>query len=630
MRSIPWIWILSGTFLCTAAHAQRAHSVVEWDGESSYHFTPDGAYFEHKRSAGRAVEERPIAGKWGCVTFPVDASVNFGNRKIYFFFGNQYARYDMDRNACDPGYPKLIAGGGWPGLPWAADLDAAVAYKGKAYFFKGSQYVRYDIAADRADPGYPKTISAGWPGLWSSDIDAAVNNGAGKVIFFKGDKSMSYDIAAELADGPESPALQYLLGPDAPRDQGARLGLVVGDDENRDMWAVVRSALRRFSPERALIVNGHEIATSWEKDRLGNLISFYNWKTDPWPRAADGDFRVAPDLRVERRTNTVIQPMSGIVLHETTGLKNLRVVTASRVHFFIDWDGTIFQLFDTNTRHQHAANGPIERRSIGIEFANPMFDFDPAKPGVQGQYKNRKGDLACATLPAPDESPRPQFPFQWKSKPRSCSGQVALVAPHARQLEALVWLCRKLFELSEGTGGETTYGLKLPRVWRNLWPHPEHPGLGAPLDPATKYVLLHTAFPISPKPPGADLGKPPVFQPVEMPGIVSHSIIAGDDHSDGAGLAVYTWLRIQKGLEPMPAYAMMMAVLGAPQASGTDADDLLPIPGGPLPTMVTDEKVVQKILAPEGFAAGVSGFPYVTIVRLPRVLWGAPVPPGPR
>ena len=151
-----------------------------------------------------------------------------------------------------------------------------------------------------------------------------------------------------------------------------------------------------------------------------------------------------------------------------------------------------------------------------------------------------------------------------------------------------------------------------------------------PLDPATKYVLLHTAFPISPKPPGADLGKPPVFQPVEMPGIVSHSIIAGDDHSDGAGLAVYTWLRIQKGLEPMPAYAMMMAVLGAPQASGTDADDLLPIPGGPLPTMVTDEKVVQKILAPEGFAAGVSGFPYVTIVRLPRVLWGAPVPPGPR
>ena len=85
-------------------------------------------------------------------------------------------------------------------------------------------------------------------------------------------------------------------------------------------------------------------------------------------------------------------------------------------------------------------------------------------------------------------------------------------------------------------------------------------------------------------------------------------------------------MRQRLGLEPMPAYAMMMAVLGAPQASGTDADDLLPIPGGPLPTMVTDEKVVQKIMAPEGFAAGVSGFPYVTIVRLPRVLWGAPVP----
>ena len=56
-----------------------------------------------------------------------------------------------------------------PGVTWAKGLlglDAAINWgNGKAYFFKGDQYIRYDIKADKADPGYPARITDNWPGL---------------------------------------------------------------------------------------------------------------------------------------------------------------------------------------------------------------------------------------------------------------------------------------------------------------------------------------------------------------------------------------------------------------------------------------------------------------------------------
>ena len=104
----------------------------------------------------------------------VGAAVNWGNGKAYFFNDGQYMRYtvrpdmadDLLGDRPDPGYPKPINSETWPGLPWT-DVDAVVNWgNGKAYFFKGSQYIRYDIKADRADPGYPKTIdNSTWPGI---------------------------------------------------------------------------------------------------------------------------------------------------------------------------------------------------------------------------------------------------------------------------------------------------------------------------------------------------------------------------------------------------------------------------------------------------------------------------------
>ncbi|MCX6581039.1 MAG: hemopexin repeat-containing protein [Candidatus Aminicenantes bacterium] len=133
----------------------------------------------------------------------IDTAVNWDNGKVYFFKGNRYIRYDIAADRIDPGYPKFINNETWPGLPWTNSIDAAVNWgNGKAYFFKGNQYVRYDIPADRTDPGYPKFINnENWPGLpWTYGIDAAVNWGNGKAYFFKGNQYVRYDIATDRVD----------------------------------------------------------------------------------------------------------------------------------------------------------------------------------------------------------------------------------------------------------------------------------------------------------------------------------------------------------------------------------------------------------------------------------------------
>lgn len=127
--------------------------------------------------------------------------------KVYFFKGNQYARYDRVDDRVDDGYP-LVVGGNWSGLSEAGFADAFDALvnwgNGKLFLFRGGGYVRYDIAADRADEGYPLPISGNWPGFsecgFADGIDAAANWGNGKAYFFRGDRYLRYDIIADKID----------------------------------------------------------------------------------------------------------------------------------------------------------------------------------------------------------------------------------------------------------------------------------------------------------------------------------------------------------------------------------------------------------------------------------------------
>jgi hypothetical protein len=97
----------------------------------------------------------------------IDGVVNWGNGKILFFKGNKYLRYDIKIGRADQGYPKTIDHTIWPGLSWRNGISAIVVWnKGKAFFFRGNEYVRFDLHANLVDPGYPKSVNDGlWPGF---------------------------------------------------------------------------------------------------------------------------------------------------------------------------------------------------------------------------------------------------------------------------------------------------------------------------------------------------------------------------------------------------------------------------------------------------------------------------------
>lgn len=121
----------------------------------------------------------------------INAAVNWGsNGKLYFFKGDQFIRFDMPTNQMDGSSSAPIHSpanpNNWPGLNqdgFDRDLDAALNWgDGKLYFFKGDKFIRFDVATNKAE-GIPTPIdSAGnWNGLpaagFASDIDAATRLG---------------------------------------------------------------------------------------------------------------------------------------------------------------------------------------------------------------------------------------------------------------------------------------------------------------------------------------------------------------------------------------------------------------------------------------------------------------------
>lgn len=143
---------------------------------------------------------RSIADNWG--NWPtswgndgIDAAINWDGVSAYFFRGSQYVKVDIASKTVLAGYPKTTSTfwHNWPS-GWTS-VDAAVDWgNGKYYFFRGDKYLRYDKGNDSVDPGYPLTISDHWPGLFSANIDSAFNDGDGKAYFFNGNVYDRVDI----------------------------------------------------------------------------------------------------------------------------------------------------------------------------------------------------------------------------------------------------------------------------------------------------------------------------------------------------------------------------------------------------------------------------------------------------
>jgi hypothetical protein len=156
---------------------------------------------------------KPIAVGWAGlqdVGFDrdVDTVLDLGSGTAYLFKGDAYVRVDQSTNRVDGDVTQIADG--WAGFANAGfgdSLDASVNWgNGKAYFFRSTQYIRYDMASDRVDDGYPLTIADSWPGFegagFADGIDAVANWGNGAAYFFSGGAYLRYDMAADaVSDG---------------------------------------------------------------------------------------------------------------------------------------------------------------------------------------------------------------------------------------------------------------------------------------------------------------------------------------------------------------------------------------------------------------------------------------------
>lgn len=184
------------------------------DGNTGHVFR-GGNYWRYDIAADRVAAGYPqaITFAWpGLDRFAggaadIDAVLNAGNGKLYFFKGDQYLRFDRAAGRADAGYPLPIAGR-WPGLEkfagGARDLDAVLSFsRSQTYFFKGDEYIRYNLDLDRADTYYPAYLSEStWPntGYWPSHWRGALNFPNGKSYLFKPGEYLRYDRIADRGD----------------------------------------------------------------------------------------------------------------------------------------------------------------------------------------------------------------------------------------------------------------------------------------------------------------------------------------------------------------------------------------------------------------------------------------------
>ena len=202
----------------------------------------------------------------------LDATINWGDGRAYFFKGFRYLRYDIDGDIVDVG-PTAISDN-WTALPasFQTDLDTAVNWgDGFAYFFKGPDYLRYNIDKDIVDVG-PTAISNNWPALpaeFQSHLDAAFNWGDGHAYFFKGPNYVRYDIGSDTVDIASTPISTNWTA--LPAEFQANVGSVLNWSERYHWEKLSRDRRMLYAMERLVDHYGYPAAGA--AGLVGNLMA---------------------------------------------------------------------------------------------------------------------------------------------------------------------------------------------------------------------------------------------------------------------------------------------------------------------------------------------------------------------
>uniref|UniRef100_A0A0D9QWU3 Matrix metalloproteinase-21 n=1 Tax=Chlorocebus sabaeus TaxID=60711 RepID=A0A0D9QWU3_CHLSB len=157
--------------------------------------------YENRNNRTRYGDPIEILTGWhGIPTYNIDAFVHIWTWKRderYFFRGNQYWRYDSDKDQAltedeqGKSYPKLISEG-FPGIPSPLDTAFYDRRQKLIYFFKESLVFAFDVNRNRVLNSYPKKITEVFPAIIPQNhpfrnIDSAYYSYAyNSIFFFKG------------------------------------------------------------------------------------------------------------------------------------------------------------------------------------------------------------------------------------------------------------------------------------------------------------------------------------------------------------------------------------------------------------------------------------------------------------
>jgi hypothetical protein len=216
---------IAGNWPFPAAWGSRPRTALSWLNDTVY-FLRGAEYVKYDLSDNTVGPIKPMIGNWRglpatWMASGIDAAINWGNGKSYFFRGGEYLGYDLASDRADNNYPRPLIPRHWPNWPsaWTLGIDAGVVLNnGKAYFFKGREYLRYDIAGDRVDNGYPAPIAGHWQGL-----PAVFNSGIDFVFRAPGEElPVDYFYGDLDGDGLSEVATSRILG--SPQTMLRQLG----------------------------------------------------------------------------------------------------------------------------------------------------------------------------------------------------------------------------------------------------------------------------------------------------------------------------------------------------------------------------------------------------------------------
>ena len=125
---------------------------------------------------------RPISEGWEGLPQDIDAAFTWTNGKTYFIKDSLYWRFS-EVGILDAGYPRNFSEA-FAGVP--TDVDAAMVWpvNKKIYFFKGDKYWKFDPAREPSvDSSYPRPLQ-NWEGV-PDNLDSAMLYSNNKTYFFK-------------------------------------------------------------------------------------------------------------------------------------------------------------------------------------------------------------------------------------------------------------------------------------------------------------------------------------------------------------------------------------------------------------------------------------------------------------